>query len=314
MARILDFFKRPAFSLAAHDIPESDTAVEPSDEAGKQPQYSPLSDPPSSLSSTRLSPDYQKKSSLLSPVKGSTKDAPLEPSLQSNGTGTEPAQVGSFCASQRVTRDGKEVVISSDGEDTDSIRSLEDPDNLFMNNSASSNDDVGHNENDQDGTSAVKGMELRSRRVKGKDNTNELLLQNASAPKYKFTLDSLVTNAIDDREVEANVAQLRTTFQATASSMGREPGLFGVAPTTTAGRTELPKHILISALDGDSEGMELQRLYEAVHRTEAFDQEKRWSFFDKNARLLLPPEFPRDSIVPGTYLSVLRSKFLSYNT
>lgn len=306
MSRLMDFLKRPAFSVSRRGVPEAnaDAALsDKPDETHEPPQSSPLTEPSSLLSRPTVvdslgNPDYPLSNSLLTPVKGSDKKKSTEPTSQ--GDDRERSSLSrSFSVSQRIKKDGKEVVISSDGEETESLHSLEDPENLFMNAT-----DTRDSQNKMHDISTDKGMKLRSRRIKGMVDTNQPILPGISARKYKFTLDSLVTSAVDDREVEASVAELKATFEATTSQKHCDSLLNNDASGVGGRRRQLQKH-LTSALDNDDGGTELQRLYDAVQRTEAFDEEKTWSFFD-NSLGLPPPEFPRDTIAPGTYLAVLR--------
>jgi hypothetical protein len=122
-------------------------------------------------------------------------------------------------------------------------------------------------------------------------------LWKSAPPKYKNSLDALVIQAVDDNETEAGIARLKASLAA-ESSRKDDP----------VSATNLNENVLASAIksDGVEDSIGLQRVIDAVRRTEALDVRKSWSFFDAGAELPRAQEFPRESIRPGTYLAVLR--------
>ncbi|XHF96505.1 hypothetical protein AWENTII_000138 [Aspergillus wentii] len=300
---IKDFFRR---SQAPQNDPE--TPIGKNKNASNSPaaacETSPLTEPPSSSFLSKYtsprsphdSPANQLKSSLLNSAQGSAEDAP-EQSFQSTG---EDPFVGASFTSQRVVKNGKEVVISSDGEDTDSIASLESPDDLLAQFTKPANDAPVKEEVKNE--PADTGMSLRSEKGKAKEDKKPYKFGSTrySAPKHKFTLDSLVTAAIDDNETEANVAKLRAAFDSEKAAEENE--------NTEGNARHLNEGILASTLDDqdDEGGLQFQRLLDAVRRTEAFDQERSWFFFSGKTDVPSGLEFPRDSITPGTYMAGLR--------
>jgi hypothetical protein len=65
--------------------------------------------------------------------------------------------------------------------------------------------------------------------------------------------------------------------------------------------------MLASALGGDSdEGPGLQRLIDAVRRTEALEQNRTWRFFDHDQMTPATPNFPIELFPPGSPLAGLR--------
>lgn len=217
--------------------------------------------PPRLASDNRSEPSAPNQSFL------STDSIPLPPSLNS-----------SFNPSQRILKDGKEVVISSDCDDTDSISSLEDPDVLF----------APKNEPKNAGPPPSKKYE-----------PNKALLARASAPKkHKYTIDSLVHDAVDDDEIEANVAKAKATLQSQQSRAQGGPG---------GPKKGMNEDMLVHALGGDSdEGPGLQRLIDAVRRTEALEQNRIWRFFDQGQLTPATPNFPSGMFPPGSPLAGLR--------
>lgn len=186
---------------------------------------------------------------------------------------------GSFNASQRILKDGQEVVISSDGDDTDSISSLEDPDVLFAPKNKAKN------------TPPPPPKKYLP---------NKALLAQLSAPtKYKYTIDSLVHDAMDDDEIEANVAKARATFVELQQN--------GAQVAAGGSKKGLNEGMLASALGGDSgQGPGLQRLFDAVRRTEALEQNRNWRFFEYGQMTAATPKFPSRLFPAGSSLAGLK--------
>ena len=127
------WFNRPAFtSVNSNRTPEKNESAELATES------SPLTEPPSSFVFDQISPESEQdaEAHLNAALYLSTQDTLLQPpsfhqSFQSIDSATGLSSLNEN-GSQRIMKDGREVVISSDGEDTDSICSLEDPKNLFV--------------------------------------------------------------------------------------------------------------------------------------------------------------------------------------
>jgi hypothetical protein len=189
---------------------------------------------------------------------------------------------GSFNASQRILKGGKEVVISSDGEDTDCASDLEDPDVLFALDSK-----------------AKKAVLPPPKRYQ----PNKSLLAQLSKPKkYKYTIDALVHDAVDDNEMEANVAKAKATFEQL-----QQTGADGGGGGGGGSKKGLNEGMLASALGDDTdEGPGLQRLMDAVRRTEALEQNRTWRFFDDGQMTPATPNFPIELFPPCSALAGLR--------
>lgn len=277
---IADFFKRPSFPIAN---PESPTNNDRPRSSIDSPTTSPLTEPPSSSLPNHASPpSFNLPTSREDKPQVKNEDErPLQPSFQS---------ADSTVADNSTRRmiNGKEVVISSDGEDTDSIASLESPEELFA--------QLGSGPKD---AADKKSGETRETRLSINDvKPSKFNAKSFSAPKYKNTLDALVTDAVDDNETEASIAKIRATIKLEEES---------TAATGSDGQDkQLHEGMLTSALGDKDDELGLQRLLEAVRRTEAFDHEKAWSFFSNKETPPPAPEFPRDSVAPGTYMTVLR--------
>lgn len=256
------------------------------------PALSPLSEPPRSSVTIDLTQDDNRKneediSALtrqdISPPRPARDNrpetsAPDRSFLSTESTPLPSSLNGSFNASQRILKDGQEVVISSDGDDTDSISDLEDPAVLF----------------------APKNKPKNARPPPPKKyQPNKALLAQLAAPtKYKYTIDSLVHDAVDDDEIEANVAKARATVVEL-----QQNGAQGAAGGSKKGLNE---GMLASALGGDSDqGPGLQRLFDAVRRTEALEHNRTWRFFEYGQMTPAAPKFPSKFFPAGSPLAGL---------
>lgn len=178
------------------------------------------------------------------------------------------------------------MVISSDGEDTDSISSLEDPDILFA-------------------PRIKKPKKDEPADTKKPTGIDKALIAQLSKPKkYKNSIDSLVNDAADERKMEETVARVKAAF-------AQEPSI--VEAPLGQGRTQnnaLREEMLTSALGDDEDETDIKRLLDAVRRTEALDQDRVWHFLDRTQLTPAMPEFPRDLFAPGSHLAVLRGLLL----
>jgi hypothetical protein len=268
------WFNRPAFNhVNSNSTPEKNETAELATES------SPLTEPPSSFVFDQISPESEQdaEAHLNAALYLSTQDTLLQPptlhqSFQSIESATGGSSLNeSLSGSQRIIKDGREIVISSDGEDTDSICSLEDPKNLFAPKS------------------------------KMDESTPAKFTTKISSPKkYRHTIDSLVHDAVDDNEVEASVARVRANY-VQGQLNGKDPGN---DPSGTA----LNETMLISALGENEDGVGGQRLISAIRRTDALDHGRAWPFFDCTQTLPPVPPFPRDLFAPGTSMDILRGE------
>lgn len=174
------------------------------------------------------------------------------------------------------------MVISSDGEDTDSIASLEDPDVLFAPRNK-------------------KPKKDEAAEMKKPTGIDKALIAQLSKPKkYKNTIDSLVIDAADDRKMEENVARVKAVF---AQELSNEQAALG---QERAGNNALREEMLTAALGDDEDGTDFRRLVDAIRRTEALDQDQVWHFLDQTQVTPATPEFPTYLFAPGFHLAVLR--------
>lgn len=303
-----DFFKRPQSTpkkdghnrdASKSSIPDIDVAVNQSS--------SPLSDPLSSSARTFshspiTGPDLQLKESLLGAIgESASHDTNPQRSGSASASGNSFLEVAN--TSQRIIKNGKEVVISSDGEDTDSVEELESPEDFFRKLTAPATAPAPAKDTDTQATDTDKM--LRPKPTKKHNTIDSIFAPQVPAPKYKFTLESLVTHTMDDDETEAGVAKAKSALE---SSRKVDKGTFNGSFSHVDGASkEVREDALASALGGqEDDETGLQRLLNAVRRTEAFDREKTWSFFDHQLHPPSPPEFPRDAILPGSKETFLR--------
>jgi hypothetical protein len=269
MRSIADFFNKPGFSRG-NDSTESKKVP---DELA--PESSPLTEPSSSMISN-VSPESEQEAEaqLNRALYLSTQESSSQPPTWPNFQGTESAAVlslsESFGGSQRIIKDGKEVVISSDGEDTDSICSLDDPASLFA------------------------PITNKPVSIPSTVETNTAFRKIKSPKKYKHTIDSLVHDAVDDNEIEASVARVKANFTQNTPV---------VNDGTSSVKKGLNERVLTSALgDDNNDSIGLQRLLDAVRRTEALDHDRAWRFFNETQKLPSAPEFPRQLFTGDTSL------------
>ncbi|KAJ5409093.1 hypothetical protein N7509_002976 [Penicillium cosmopolitanum] len=264
----------------------------------KRVSSSPLSDPPPSsfqgfstptptpipdtpASDTPNGPGAQLHASLSrtlfdSPPKPSVR----EESFQSIDSTVPPSTLDS--SSQRIIKGGKEIVISSDGEDTDSISDLDDPSTLF--------------------SSTPKAEAKKEPTVSKPTRSGKSHLAHLTAQKrYKNSLDDIVHDAVDDNEMEAKVAEVKASL---ARSNGERAASKHARDSTAFISEGMLASVLGDAQDEDGPG--LQRLLNAVRRTEALDQGRAWRFFDQAPTTPARLEFPKDHFPPGSNLAALR--------
>lgn len=186
--------------------------------------------------------------------------------------------------SQRIVKNGKEVVISSDGEDTDSLASLEDPDILFAPTAKQNN----------------KNDPTKSKKTTGADKA--LVAQLSKPKKYRNTIDSLVNDALDDDQIEENVAKVKAAFARVQASEKTVPG-------HEKTRNALHEDMLASAFGVNEDEIGFKRLLDAVRRTEALDSDRVWHFLDRTQMTPAPLEFPTELFPPGSNMAALRGWF-----
>ncbi|OAX79814.1 hypothetical protein ACJ72_05866 [Emergomyces africanus] len=190
-------------------------------------------------------------------------------------------------SSQRVVRDG-EVIITNSDEDTDSLSDIETADDLlskFLKPSipaATSSSPKPNPSRDIIGGGETGGSQ---RRVLSRSSLK--LDDRKSLPKYQFSLDTLVADAANDKETEAKVAKIKQSLLPKTQTEKRH----GI----------LRDDLLAAAIEDETDTKGIQRLRDAVERTETFAVGKHWLFFENNQLDVPQPKFPSECTQPGSW-------------
>lgn len=270
-------------TLTAADL---DTLVDPS----------PLSScpPASTLGSPPSSPLAARKNSSINNRLQNAPDVNEEEEEDSGNATAQNNDETSFLtssfprSSQRIMKKGNVVVTNLDS-DTGSDSTIESPDELlakFMPPPKAESSSPSHNR----AVPLRGGNPLSSSRTGRSRITTEL-------PKYNFSIDDLLVHSVDDNEMRANVTKARQTLERPQSVEGRP------------GRTKRDQ-VLESAVEDRSDPGAIQRLRDAVDRTEVFDRNKSWSFFEDTTTCPPSLRFPQQSIPPQFWGGVLRGESL----
>ncbi|KAJ5703286.1 hypothetical protein N7493_011675 [Penicillium malachiteum] len=179
-----------------------------------------------------------------------------------------PSLNESFQGSLRVTRGGKEMVISSDGEESD--------DSL-----------------DEDPLSTLRPKSTLSY----PQVVVPLLRPTLPVPgKYKNSIDALLQDAHNDIETEKKVAQAKAGFHTKHDNTRENTSLHEKVLTSA----------LEDQDDDGGGGTGAQRVIEAVRRTEALDEDMTWRFLDQAHKKPAALAFPRDLFHPQSSIAALR--------
>lgn len=204
---------------------------------------------------------------------------------------------------QSIVKDGKIVAVrSSDDEDSDSLCSLDDIlgwNRRDVPTGSSSPPDV-----DEEDPEAQRARSLsaftcgRSNVLVGRDKLREL---TSKANAFNFDMSLLVGDHFDDEESEANVTKAKKGYKAShdQEKLKRE-GL-------------IDRSVLASLVDEEQGTDNVQRLYNAVERTDALATEPTWSMFTSRLSFadslsMLP--FPDLSENSGTWSDCLEDPAL----
>ncbi|KAK2875585.1 hypothetical protein FQN49_001590 [Arthroderma sp. PD_2] len=183
--------------------------------------------------------------------------------------------------SQRVFKDGQIMVTGSDDDDDYSINSI----------TLSTDDMLARFLGEQESTDTKKTVSKGGKASKGKAKGG----QPEAAARLKFSLDDLVADAMQDKEREAQVSAAKTLLK---ESIGQSKG---------KGKHPSDRDDIYASLVGDtSDTAVIRRLKDAVARTEAFQERKRWSFFLEDPPQVAFQNFPGKSLHPGSWEAVLR--------
>jgi hypothetical protein len=319
---IADFFRPYAKPDSPKSIPAKRPSPSPADEHnGSQPsagKHLKRTEPRTPLTTKRFKEAFSPYKSPFGPRSGASvtipirtpkpsisEDSPesLTPSssvLRKGGLFTSASKTNdqqqtslSFAdipiAGQSIVKDGKVTAVrSSDDEDSDSLCSLDDilgRNRHDVPTASSSPPDVG-----EENLEAERARSLsvftngRSSALIGRD---KLRLLTSKANELNFDISSLVGDHFDDEEIEANVTKAKKGYKASDDQERlKRQGL-------------MDKNLLASVMGQENKGENLQRLFNAVERTEALATEHTWTMFDSkpmSADSLPTESFPEKDV------------------
>ncbi|KAL1955585.1 hypothetical protein VTO42DRAFT_8388 [Malbranchea cinnamomea] len=224
------------------------------------------------------------RGTIQSDADNGTYDAPGQTNPAT--TTTSSFSTSSFgSSSQRVMKNGEVMVTNSDS-DTGSESSIESPEELLARFASQLNPEPAE---------VAQDMPLREASSAGARKQPI----STEIPKYTFSIEDLVVHAVDDNETQTNVRKAREEMELrAASSLNKE----------SLDKHSRAKHddVFASVIEDNSDGTAIQRLKDAIDRTEAFDEPKIWSFFEDTPCPPSPLRFPQKSIAPGFWGGVLR--------
>ncbi|OJD12655.1 hypothetical protein ACJ73_09316 [Blastomyces percursus] len=192
-------------------------------------------------------------------------------------------------SSQRIVRDGEVIITNSDG-DTDSLSDVETADDLlarFLKSPIPAPSSDNWSRSHTPGTDTSGGKVIGRRQQFPSDRTSVKLHGRNDLPKYQFSLDTLVADAANDKATEAKVAKIKQSLHPK------------VQPEKPRG---IPRHdLLAAAVEDETDTKGIQRLKDAVERTETFTTGKSWLFFDETLPEVPRLKFPLEWMQPGSW-------------
>jgi hypothetical protein len=200
---------------------------------------------------------------------------------------------------QSVVKDGKVVAVkSSDDEDTDSLCSLDDI--LGRNRRDPATDSSSPPEVEEEDVEAQRARSLgiftngRSNALVGRNKLREL---TSKANGLKFDISSLIGDHFDDEEIEANVTKAKQGYKVSDDQERfKQQG-------------SIDRNLLASVSGQKEDSGDLQRLFNAVERTDALATENTWSMFKPSPLYpgsSSPQPFPNQALQPGSWSESLK--------
>jgi len=226
----------------------------------RSPRPKALQEPVASFSS-RLSAQYKGL-----PAQKRIKD------VKSPGPSQQPLSFANLPTStQSVFEDGKVVVVrGSDGDDSDSLSSLDDI--LGRRKSETATSSSSPLELDADEYEAERIRTIfrftsgRSQPLVGRDKLRELYSKEKD---HKVDIGSLMVDHIDDQEIEGNVAKAIQGYEASKQEEER-----------SRAQGDIDRNLLAAVVaEAPGASDDMSRLMSAVERTEALNIDRSWSFF-----------------------------------
>lgn len=216
-------------------------------------------------------------------------------------------------SSQRIVKNGAIVIRSSDDE-SDSDSSLDDIDGLIARKSALNSTPPTESELTLPLANTQTGQKIRASSRLKKPNTAvsstpQVQPKFRMPPEYKYSLASLVQRSKEEKALEEKIAKAKSALDSHEIENSLTFGdSHGSAPT----EAKIDRTLLVSVMKRN-EGEDIDRLLEAVQRTEAFDLGTTWSFFDdlQSVSPSKQTKFPNltgtqwEGILKGTFVNVV---------
>ena len=326
---IKDFFKPfadPPSQTAKRPLPEpsSNSSEPPAKSRSATPRHSPStvsssgrevpgaadlgrgSAPKSDLQTTRGSADVATQSDLgqeCGSIAVAAEQLEVGQATHRGASEYAPSQSPLLASSQRVVKHGEVMIRNSDDEESDSDSSLDDIDDLLHSRRvpdpvpSSPLTDLGSTTPSLPGQSSPEenGRTRRQTRAKvGRNTTNDRYAPSPQ-PKYKFDLETLVQRSAKHERSQAMMGKARETLKAMEKrDVLSAAGIGG----DSWDKREVDVGMVASALKGHCEPNEGEKLMMAIQRTEALQQEKAWSFFERSeeAALYEGAAFPMENL------------------
>ncbi|KAL8759690.1 MAG: hypothetical protein Q9184_003539 [Pyrenodesmia sp. 2 TL-2023] len=181
------------------------------------------------------------------------------------------SQVPVISSSQRTVKHGKVVIRDSDEDRSDTDTSLEDIDNLIgAHNPPAVSLPGSEDESRLHATRARAGKSARNYQ----DRSAAAVAPPPTAKaKHKFSLETLLKEREKEKESRLIVENARHLLD----GLDEQKSL-----STETRNGTLDVDLLATLIEDENDGGNIGRLMGAIGRTEALDQQKRWSFFEDN--------------------------------
>ena len=203
-------------------------------------------------------------------------------------------------SSQQVARQGKVVITNSDDE-TDSEGSLDDIDELLalhkppIESSPPSETELPYTTSGNSSDGDRHPLTQRKTRSSAAAKMSRTTTAFPAMAKYKFSLDSLITQTREDDALEVGATKAREALEDLEQRRKVHPITENIN-TNTCGVIVNTEVIALAMRDRDDEDERADRLMRAIRRTEALHRNPSWSFFDdeENVEEFEPMSFPPD--------------------
>lgn len=210
----------------------------------------------------------------------------LPHSQSANGTSrVTPAAGPPRAMEQRVIKNGQVIIKSSDDEDSSSCSSLENLDQLLGATKSSPQTHLPQAAKAGGPSTSPALRQRAARKPPGQRGISAWVSASArlpDAPRYKFSLDSLVQQSERDTAGELDVAEARSMFNTPVDGpiLGNTQGQQDrLTRSNVATSQKVEEGLLQSVVLDSEEGSSFQKVLDAMRRTEALRRSSSWSFF-----------------------------------